>query len=112
MARWTKEFLNWRNNVLGFSLIVLTTCIFIALFFLLFTKDIAKKVQVSGVIINLLLLLILTFGFFMGRPEFIDIVLVFLLLNLVGLIGFLRILRYGKVDVSSKDLMDKSIVND
>ena len=98
--------------MLGFSLIVLTICIFIALFFLLFTKDIAKKVQISGVIINLLLLLILTFGFFMGRPEFIDIVLVFLLLNLVGLIGFLRILTYGKVDVSSKDLMDKSTVND
>ena len=98
--------------MLGFSLIVLSMCIFIALFFLLFTKDIAKKIQVSGLIVNLLLLLILTFGFFMGRPEFIDIVLVFLLLNLVGLIGFLRILRYGKVDVSSKDLIDKSIVND
>ena len=98
--------------MLGFSLIVLTVYIFIAIFFLLFTKDIAKKVQVSGVIVNLLLLLILSFGFFMGRPEFIDIVLVFLLLNLVGLIAFLRILRYGKVDVSAKDLMDKSIVND
>ncbi|RZP23051.1 MAG: hypothetical protein EVA26_01390 [Burkholderiaceae bacterium] len=98
--------------MLGFSLIVLSMCIFIALFFLLFTKDIAKKIQVSGVIVSLLLLLILTFGFFMGRPEFIDIVLVFLLLNLVGLIGFLRILRYGKVDVSSKDLMDKSTVNE
>ena len=98
--------------MLGFALIVLIMCLFVALFFLLFTKDIAKKVQVSGVIVNLLLLLILTFGFFMGRPEFIDIVLVFLLLNLVGLIGFLRILRYGKVDVSSKELMDKSTVNE
>ena len=98
--------------MLGFSLILLMMCIFIALFFLLFTKDIAKKVQVSGVIVNLLLLLILTFGFFMGRPEFIDIVLVFLLLNLVGLIGFLRILRYGKINVSSKELMNKSILND
>ena len=98
--------------MLSFSLIVLTICIFVALFFLLFTKDIAKKVQVSGVIVNLLLLLILTFGFFMGRPEFIDIVLVFLLLNLVGLIGFFRILRYGKINVSSEELMDKSIVND
>ena len=98
--------------MLGFSLIVLTICIFIALFFLLFTKDIAKKVQVSGVVVNLILLLILAFGFFMGRPEFIDIVLVFLLLNMVGLIGFLRILTYGKVNVSSKDLMDKSTAND
>ena len=98
--------------MLGFSLILLTTCIFIALFFLLFAKDFAKKVQISGVLINLLLLLILTFGFFMGRPEFIDIVLVFLLLNLVGLIAFLRILKYGKVGVSSKELMNNSIVND
>ena len=98
--------------MLGVSLILLTLCIFIALFSLLVTKDIAKKVQVSGVIINSLLLLILTFGFFMGRPEFIDIVLVFLLLNLVGLIGFLRILRYGKINVSSKELMDDRIVND
>ena len=98
--------------MLGFSLILLTLCIFIALFFLLFTKDIAKKVQVSGVIVNLLLLLILTFGFFMERPEFVDIVLVFLLLNLVGLIGFLRLLNYGKVNVSSKELMDKSILDD
>ena len=112
MERWTKEFLIWRSNVLSFSLIVLTICIFVALFFLLYTKDIAKKVQASGVIVNLLLLLILTFGFFMGRPEFIDIILVFLLLNLVGLIGFLRVLRYGKVNVSSKDLMDKSTIND
>ena len=110
--RWIKELLSWRNNVLGFSLIVLTICIFIALFFLLFTKDIAKKVQASGVVVNLILLLILAFGFFMGRPEFIDIVLVFLLLNIVGLIGFLRILTFGMVDVSSKDLMDKSTVND
>ena len=98
--------------MLGFSLIVLTIFIFIALFFLLFTKDIAKKVQISGVVVNLILLLILSFGFFMGRPEFIDIVLVFLLLNLVGLIGFLRILTYGKVDVSSKELRDKITVND
>ena len=98
--------------MLGFALIVLIACILIALFFLLLAKDIAKKVQISGVIINLLLLLILTFGFFMGRPEFIDIVLVFLLLNLVGLIGFLRILKYGKVGVSSKELTDNSIVND
>ena len=98
--------------MLGFSLILLTICIFITLFTLLFTKDISKKVQVSGVIVNLLLLLILTFGFFMGRPEFIDVVLVFLLLNLVSLVGFLRILRYGKINVSSKELIDKSIVND
>ena len=78
----------------------------------MFTDNIAKKIQASGVIINLLILLILTFGFFMGRPEFIDIVLVFLLLNLVGLIGFLRVLKNGKVGVLSNELIDERTGND
>ena len=81
--------------MLGFSLTVLTICIFIALFFLLFTKDIAKKVQVSGVVVNLILLLILAFGFFMGRPEFIDISIVYALINFIGTVAVLKLFDKG-----------------
>tara|TARA_Y100000589_G_scaffold41159_1_gene34579 strand:+ start:1094 stop:1363 length:270 start_codon:yes stop_codon:yes gene_type:complete len=87
-------------------------CVFISLFFVIFSADNAKKIQSAGVLINLLLLLILTFGFFMRRPEFIDVVLVFLLLNLIGMIGFLRILKQGKLGVNSNDLLDRDIKND
>ena len=81
--------------MLGFSLTVLTICIFIALFFLIFTKDIAKKVQVSGVVVNLILLLILAFGFFMGRPEFIDISIVYALINFIGTVAVLKLFDKG-----------------
>tara|TARA_B100000575_G_C23116552_1_gene645525 strand:- start:1394 stop:1690 length:297 start_codon:yes stop_codon:yes gene_type:complete len=98
--------------VLGFSIVLFIICVFISLFFVIFSADNAKKIQSAGVLINLLLLLILTFGFFMRRPEFIDVVLVFLLLNLIGMIGFLRILKQGKLGVNSNDLLDRDIKND
>ena len=90
--------------MLGVAIVVLIICIFISLFFLIFSDSIAKKLQAAGVIINLIILLMLTIGFFFGRPEFVDIVLVFLLLNLVGLIGFYRLLNNGTVGVTSKEL--------
>ena len=98
--------------MLGFSIVLFMICVFISLFFVIFSSDIEKKIQSAGVLINLLLLLILTFGFFMRRPEFIDVVLVFLLLNLIGMIGFLRILKQGKLGVNSNDLLDRDIKND
>ncbi len=98
--------------MLGFSIVLFIICVFISLFFVIFSADNAKKIQSAGVLINLLLLLILTFGFFMRRPEFIDVVLVFLLLNLIGMIGFLRILKQGKLGVNSNDLLDRDIKND
>ena len=98
--------------MLGFSIVLFIICVFISLFFVIFSRDNAKKIQSAGVLINLLLLLILTFGFFMRRPEFIDVVLVFLLLNLIGMIGFLRILKQGKLGVNSNDLLDRDIKND
>ncbi len=98
--------------MLGFSIVLFMICVFISLFFVIFSADNAKKIQSAGVLINLLLLLILTFGFFMRRPEFIDVVLVFLLLNLIGMIGFLRILKQGKLGVNSNDLLDRDIKND
>ena len=89
------------------SIIVLLICMFVALFFLIYSEDIAKKIQAAGIITNLITLLILVIGFFLGRPEFVDIVLVFLLLNLVGLVGFLRILKQNKIGITSAELCER-----
>jgi len=74
---------------------------------LLYTNNLAKKIQASGLIINLIILLILSIGYFSDRPEFVDIVLVFLLLNLVGLVGFLRLLKHGSLGLMSYELMER-----
>jgi multicomponent Na+:H+ antiporter subunit F len=40
-------------------------------------------------------LLIAVLGFLMGRPEFLDIALVYALINFVGTIAVLKVLKYG-----------------
>jgi multicomponent Na+:H+ antiporter subunit F len=40
-------------------------------------------------------LAIAVFGFLMGRPEFLDIALIYALINFVGTIAVLKFLRYG-----------------
>ena len=93
-------------------LIALAVSFLLILVRLIIGKTTFDRILAANSIGTIIVLGISIHGFYMGRPEFIDIVLVFLLLNIVGLIGFLRILTYGKVDVLSRDLMDKSTVND
>ena len=40
-------------------------------------------------------LMIAVLGFLMGRPEFLDIALVYALINFIGTIAVLKFLRYG-----------------
>lgn len=40
-------------------------------------------------------LLIAVLGFLMGRPEFLDIALVYALINFVGTIAVLKVFKYG-----------------
>ena len=41
------------------------------------------------------ILLLALFGFMTGRPEFLDIALVYVLLNLTGILAVLKFFRYG-----------------
>ncbi len=41
------------------------------------------------------ILLLALFGFMTGRPEFLDIALVYVLLNLIGTLAVLKFFRYG-----------------
>jgi len=40
-------------------------------------------------------LLIAVLGFFTGRPDFLDIALVYALINFIGTVAVLKFLRYG-----------------
>jgi len=40
-------------------------------------------------------LLIAILGFLMGRPDFLDIALVYALINFIGTIAVLKLVRYG-----------------
>lgn len=41
------------------------------------------------------ILLLALYGFLMGRPEFLDIAIVYALLNMIGTLAVLKFFRYG-----------------
>lgn len=46
-------------------------------------------------------LMIAVLGFLMGRPEFLDIALVYALINFIGTIAVLKFFRYGDLGAAS-----------
>jgi multicomponent Na+:H+ antiporter subunit F len=56
--------------------------------------DRAQAVNTAGTVAVLLLALL---GFLAGRPEFLDIALVYGLLNVIGTIAVLKFFRYGSL---------------
>lgn len=54
------------------------------------------------------ILLLALFGFLIGRPEFLDIGLVYALLNLVGTFAVLKFFRYGALGHEGLDEEEKA----
>ena len=52
-------------------------------------------------------LLIAVFGFLTNRPEFMDLALIYVLVNLVGTIAVLKFFRYGSLGVATSEQLDK-----
>ena len=55
------------------------------------------RVLAANTVGTLAVLLLATIGFLTGRPEFLDLALVYGLLNVVGTIAVLKFFRYGNL---------------
>jgi multicomponent Na+:H+ antiporter subunit F len=53
------------------------------------------RVQAANTVGTVAVLLLATIGFLTGRPEFLDLAIVYGLLNLVGTIAVLKFFRHG-----------------
>ena len=61
------------------------------------------RVQAANTIGTLAMLLLSVFGFLTGRPEFLDLVLVYGLLNVIGTVAVLKFFRYGNLGDAGED---------
>ncbi len=52
------------------------------------------------------MLLIAVYGFLTGRPDFLDIALVYALINFIGTIALTKFVRYSDLGYSSRDTKD------
>ena len=92
--------------MLAISVIFFCLSICLSLVFVIISTDIPRKLQASGLLINFIVLLMLSWGFYSGRPDFIDLIIVFILLNLIGIVGFLRFAKDGNL-LSSSSTQEK-----
>lgn len=51
-------------------------------------------------------LIIAVLGFLMGRPDFLDIALVYALINFIGVIALLKYFKYGSLSMGPGDETD------
>ena len=61
------------------------------------------RVLAANTIGTLAMLLLSVFGFMTGRPEFLDLVLVYGLLNVIGTVAVLKFFRYGNLGDAGDD---------
>ena len=61
------------------------------------------RAQAGNTIGTMAILLLALVGFLNGRPEFLDLAIVYGLLNLVGTIAVLKFFRYGNLGAAGED---------
>jgi len=61
------------------------------------------RAQAANTIGTLAMLLLAVIGFLTGRPEFLDLALVYGLLNIVGTVAVLKFFRYGNLGDAGDD---------
>jgi multicomponent Na+:H+ antiporter subunit F len=61
------------------------------------------RLQAANTIGTCAMLLLAVFGFLNGRPEFLDLALVYGLLNVIGVIAVLKFFRQGNLGATDND---------
>lgn len=57
-------------------------------------------------------LIIAVLGFLMGRPDFLDIALVYALINFIGVIALLKYFKYGNLAIGPGENPDQASADD
>jgi multicomponent Na+:H+ antiporter subunit F len=65
------------------------------------------RLQAANTIGTLAMLLLAVLGFIDGRPEFLDLALVYGLLNIIGTVAVLKYFRYGNLGETGRPVQSK-----
>ena len=92
-------------------MILIEACI-ISIIFLIFVvvvlalkgRNLAEVLQAVNLLGTLVILFICLYGFLMGRPAFLDLAIIYALLNILGALALYKYLRNG--DLGADDYLD------
>ena len=80
-----------------FSVCILLLSLFFAMVLAFAGKNLYFKVQAVNVCSVLVVLLITSYGFLTNRPHFLDLAIIYALLNIVGTVALLKYLKFGSL---------------
>ncbi len=83
------------NLILAAATLALLVTVVLALARAALGPTVFDRLQAANTIGTSAMLLLALFGFLNGRPDFLDLVLVYGLLNVVGVIAVLKFMRQG-----------------
>jgi multicomponent Na+:H+ antiporter subunit F len=93
------------NLILAAATLALLVTVVLALARAALGPTVFDRLQAANTIGTSAMLLLALFGFLNGRPDFLDLVLVYGLLNVVGVIAVLKFMRQG--DLGADEEMPK-----
>ncbi len=88
------------------AMIAILICMALLIFKAFSSESVFDRILVINSVGTKTVLLIAVLGFLTGRPDFLDLALVYTLMNFIGTIGVLRFTRYG--DLSSMEKVEAS----
>ena len=83
--------------------IALLVTILIALARAFMGPSIYDRILAVNMVGTKIVLLLAVLGFLMGRPDFMDIALVYALINFIGIIAVLKVFKYGNLSRSGEN---------
>ena len=89
--------------MLAFATLALLATVALALVRAALGPTVFDRLQAANTVGTCAMLLLAVLGFLAGRPEFLDLALVYGLLNAIGVFAVLKFLRQGDLGEASKD---------
>jgi multicomponent Na+:H+ antiporter subunit F len=87
----------WMTTVLGVALLAILVTMSMALYRAMKGPSVFDRIVAVNMFGTKTMLLIAVAGFFTGRPDFLDLALVYGLVSFVGTIAVLKFTRYGNI---------------
>ena len=87
----------------SFLIIINTITLAISLYRALIGPTLFDRLLAANIIGTTTVLFLVMYGYLTGRPDFLDIAIAYILLNLIGTFAVLKYFRYGSLSHGEED---------
>ena len=87
----------------SFLIIIITITLAISLYRALIGPTLFDRLLAANIIGTTTVLFLVMYGYLTGRPDFLDIAIAYILLNLIGTFAVLKYFRYGTLSHGEED---------